>query len=231
MGSIGGRSIKDEFGGALGPRTMNNETFGNALVLSGRLRINPKYRSGDSAYRRNCALAATAFALQARGYDVEAMPRDTQWRGFDSVFDVDYSNPDNYVVNSSAVGISGVPNAREIVRKYGADKISIQDVPTMPRGAQAVANKINERMNSWGENSVAILNVKWKDTSGAHTVAVVNRLGGVSIVDPQSGRVEHNITSYLKRTIANHTSLVRVDNAPIKSNIKDLDKIVKRRKS
>lgn len=68
--------------------------------------INPNYvqygGKENKSYHTNCALCTAAVALQARGYDVEAMPRDKdKWRGPITIFDVDFSNPDNFILGDS----------------------------------------------------------------------------------------------------------------------------------
>lgn len=237
MGSVGNRNnsstqtAPDEFGGALGERKVVKDVNERLTYVLENSLINPNYRAGrNGEYERNCALCSVALALQARGYDVEAMPRDKDWRGLDSVFDVDYNNPDNFIASGSKYRVSGVPSAQQIYlqNKNYADK---SDVPQVPRGAKNVAKAVIDKAKGWGEGAIGAINVKWKDTSSAHTLNIVNIHGNVWLVDSQSGKVvfEDKIEKYLKRTIANHTSIVRLDNAPIKKDIKNLDKMVKQR--
>lgn len=226
MGSSGAKKAPDEFGGALGTRNYTKSSFDDAMTRAKNHEINPNY-SQSSLYRTNCALCSTAFALNARGYDVEAQPRDTTWRGFGDVFQIDYGNTDNYILNSSAAGLSGVPGIRGIKAQY--PNLDISTIQKMPRGSTAVARKIVSQMKSWGDGSIAVMNVKWKGGNSAHAVNVVNDKGVIRIVDSQNGRTTANLQSYLSQTVANHTQLVRVDNATVRTNIKNLDKMVKRR--
>lgn len=244
MGSVGAKPTPntrpDEFGGYFGERGQESiEDRIQRLVDSsdkGENLINPLYKTGG-LYRTNCALCATAVALEARGYDVEAMPRDKdQWRGLDSVFDVDYSNPDNYFTSGSRYRMSGVPSRQVIVNNsyYGAygdgNSISYEKVPVAPKGASAVTKAIVDKVSKAG-TSVWVLNVKWKDASSAHALNVINQNGKIYAYDAQSGTKipQSSLLQYMKRTVAQRTSLVRLDNAPLKADRKDLDKMFKRR--
>lgn len=241
MGSIGAKQstkAPDEFGGLFGDREAVNSQDRITMLMDSAVNIiNPNRWTGGEEYSKNCALCAVAVALQARGYDVEAMPRDKdQWRGLDSVFDVDYSNPDNYFTSGTRYRMSGVPSKSTIVNNsyYGAysNRINDYEVPTAPRGANAVANAIIKKAEKWGNGAVGVLNVKWKNSPSAHALNVVNVNGVVYGYDAQSNTLIPNLHSYMKRTIAQRTSLVRLDNAPIREDINknDLAKMVKRRK-
>ena len=236
MGSLGASNLLDEFGGALGDRNrvnfnakvdelVNSTGYGYA---AGSM-INPFFLHA-SAYKTNCALCTTAVALNLRGYDVEALPRDTTWRGFDSVFDVDYTNPDNYVVGDSRYSWQGSPSRREAERILYSAMVPTSELNTMPRGAESAANKVVSMMKKWGPGSVAAMSVRWKNANSSHSVSVINQNGNVFIYDAQSGKKITDIQSYMKRTVAVRTSLTRLDNAPVKEDFKDLDKIVQRRK-
>lgn len=225
MGSVGTVSRPDEFNGYFGARS--NESFNQRLqTMLGDNIINPNYGK-DSSYARNCALCAAAVPLYLRGYDVEAMARDKEWRGYDSVFDVDYHNTDNYILPSSKYSFYGTPSTRKLERQ------GVQNVPTFSRGADKVAQQVIDKVKSWGDGSVAVLRVKWKNISSSHAVNIVNNNGNVMLIDAQSGRKYNSnyISQYLKITVANHTTLIRLDNAPVKQNIKDLNKMFKKRSS
>ena len=187
--------------------------------------INPNYGKGY-VYSINCALCTTAFALAARGYDVEAMPKDKTWRGFNSVFDVDYSNPDNYIVGNGVGHFLGSPTSWDIHLKYGVPK---SDIPFAKKGASANAALIESKMKQWGNGAVAAMSVKWKAGNSAHSVALVNDKGTIKIVDAQTGKSTTDIKGYLSQTRANWTTVTRLDNAPVKQNIPSstLSKVVK----
>lgn len=215
--------------------------------------INPEF-DNDRLYKVNCALCTTALALQARGYNVEAMPRDSVWRGFSNVFDIDYSDFNNYMLSNSAAPLAGAPRIFETTNKsekyflgysYGGNRkvVKSNDIPVTPRGARAVSKAIIEKVRSWGSGSVGAIDVLWSDRGSAHSVAVINLGGNVIIFDAQSGRIrrEEEFEDFFRRTSASSTCLVRLDNAVLKLDtatsesakdkvIEDLSKMVKRRK-
>lgn len=224
MGSVGTVSRPDEFGGIFGQRSSMDAIERLTRVNDYNL-VNPNY-SQSELYKTNCALCATAVALQARGYNVEAMPRDKdKWRDFSNVFDVDYSNTDNYILNGSRQGMNGVPSRQVVETQY---KVNSLDIPTMPRGADKVAQAIVDKATKWGNGSVAVLNVKWANTNSGHAINIINQNGNVFGYDAQTNKIINDLPKYLKRTVANHTTLVRVDNAKIKDNIRNLDKMLKK---
>lgn len=235
MGSLGAKSSSsnarpDEFNGLLGARSAER-SIGDVLneVQSGNL-INPNFGNGLE-YSTNCALCTAAFALYAKGYDVEAMPRDTKWRGFDSVFDVDYGNTDNYILRGDNGGYLGQPTPHEIRSNY----LYGLDIPRMPKGANAAAKAIEEKVKSWGDGAFGSMSVKHKYGNGSHAINIINDKGVVKLYDAQSNTVRvgfQAIKDYLSTKVANHTSIMRLDNAPVREldDIHGLDKIVKRRK-
>lgn len=108
----------------------------------------------------------------------------------------------------------------------------IKNVPTMPRGPKATAEAIEKKVKGWGDGAFGEIKVTWKGGS-AHSILVMNHKGSVIIYDSQiHGRVK-NPEKYFSKTNSNNTSLVRLDNAPIKSGVTDdtLNKMVRRRKS
>lgn len=236
MGSLGTSrtSVYDPFNGALGARS-TEDAITRLIDVNEYNLVNPNYAI-NKLYRTNCALCATAVVLQALGYNVEAMPKDeNKWRGFDSVFEVDYTNTDNYFLSGSRYGITGVPrvdiHGKLNTIKPGEMKSTIIDnPPRAARGADAVAKQIEEKAKGWGNGAVGVLNVRWKDRNSAHAINIINRNGRILGYDAQSNKVIMDLPKYMKRTTANHTSLVRLDNAQIKNNItqETLDKMFKK---
>ena len=224
MGSTGKKSnISDPFQGHLGERVDVDSVLSRLSDINANNLINP------SKDRVNCALCVSATILNAVfGYDVEAMPRDKTWRGPDSLIDVDYSNPDNFMISGSRYRLAGFPSRDEIVNEY---KVNPDDMPITPKGANAVSKTIIDKVKRWGEDSLGMLAVRWKG-SGAHIITVFNQDGNVYGYDPQINRVIYDLKSYLATTVATRTDLARVDNATIKDNIdkNTLDKMVKKRK-
>lgn len=193
--------------------------------------INPHFNTGNNReYNKNCALCTCAIALQARGYDVEAMPRDKRWRGPYTIFQYDYTNPDNFIIGSAKNSWDNFEVTREMRRQFNSNRLREGEYQKMPRGAKQAAEAIINKSKEWGSGSVAELSVDWKGTSTAHSVAVINQNGFVFIFDAQTNTIlpEGMFARYLTRTIASHTELVRLDNTPLKIGIeKELEKMVK----
>lgn len=229
MGSVGNgnkqsTALPDDFNGLFGERKSVN-VFERLDNITENGTINPFYNV-SSLYKRNCAICATATALQMRGYDVEAGPRDeNNWRGFNSVFDVDYVDTNNYILpNYGGVGTyrySGMPSESEVKNNIRASLGDDSKVQKMPKGAGPATKAIENKVKSWGDGSYGVLSVRWKDYNSAHVVNVFNRNGQIVIYDGQINKTftgTQALTSYMKRTIAGRTALVRLDNAPIRSD-------------
>lgn len=236
MGSVGnkpthpqlGRAGKDIF-------SRNDNDFSKVMRL-----VNPNYvdswtyqRLGDGAftspaekqrnkpYHQNCALCSVAGVLQLMGYDVEAMPRDKTWRGFNDVFDFDWDNHDNFIAPSSSK-----------VNYAGTDWYnSITNFNRAKTRATSLATQLDNQMKQWGEHSFAIMNVQWKGSRKSHAVVVYREKYHTTVMDFQNGQTQ-DIHQYIRTKGIKPSSvgLYRMDNAKLKDNIKDLDKIVKFRK-
>lgn len=184
--------------------------------------INPLYNAPGTGtdYTHNCALCTTAAALQLLGYDVEAMPRDKTWRGFDSVFDYKWT-PENFKRPNSDINWAGVPWYENYhnTNKFTSNR------------KDKVMSEITEQMKSWGNNSFAAMNVKWTG-GGAHVVIVHNNGGQVNMMDFQTHE-KHTVSGWFNAHPSakpGSIGLYRLDNQIIKKNIPDLDKIVRRRR-
>lgn len=183
--------------------------------------VNPRYNEPGTgiSYTHNCALCVSAAALQLMGYDVEAMPRDRKWRGFDSVFDYKWT-PENFrAPENKFVNYTGVPWDKNY------------DNPNRFTSS-GVKQEIMDQMAAWGNKSFAAMNVSWKG-GGAHVVIVYHEKSKTSIMDFQTHQ-RYSVEQWFKA----HPSakpetigLYRLDNQKLKSNARDLHKIVKRRKS
>ena len=236
MGSVGTSTVsrEDFFNGVLGERSSEDALTRLQKVQDGNL-VNPNYNDANAKedYRRNCALCTVATVLQAMGYDVEAMPRDVKWRGFDSVFEVDYTNTDNYMLSGSHrwhhTGYPSVNSYGRFTRMIDGKQVTIDNPPRAPKGPNAVARAIEEKVKSWGDGAVGQLSVSWKNSTSSHAITVFNKNGNVVLYDAQSNRVISDIPKYMSRTIAIQTSMVRLDNAKVRSDIKDLNKMVRKR--
>ena len=203
--------------------------------------INPRYGSGVE-YSKNCALCSVAGALSLMGYsDLEAMPRDTVWRGYHKVFDLDANDYDNYIAPSnynsisssffSAVNKSGIPEDRfdGIMRVETAKKNPNQ---FSSRTLTAI-RQIDSFMKSKGDGAVAILSVPWR-TGGAHAMVVYRDGGLTTLIDFQTRKImsnEESIHDYLRDAQMSRALLQRVDNASIRNDLNagDLSKMVRRK--
>jgi len=200
--------------------------------------VNSNYLTDTSpkqtAYHKNCALCTAALALRSQGYDVEAMPRDTTWRGCETVMDFDYSNPDNFLIGGAKNLWDNYTITRTILLKGRRGDIDINAYQRMPIGANQAATAIINKVKHWGDGAVAELSVDWKGRKSGHSIAMMNIGGQVLMFDGQTGRYcrDHaSLSQYLKATIASHTELVRVDNAPLlRAGIESqLEKMVRQR--
>lgn len=250
MGSVGAvknnqtvSTRPDEFGGLFGEREQNTskEAVYDKLIAmqSGTVSVNPNYqRYMRNEYSTNCAICATAVSLQLDGYDVEAGPRDNDnWRGFNSVYDVDFTNTDNYILSSykgaGTYRFSGMPKEEEVRNNIRAVMGDESKVQKMPQGAGAAAKAIEAKVKSWGDGAYGQMSVRWKDVKSAHAVNLINKNGQVLIYDGQTNNTYTDISKYLSRTIAGRTAVVRLDNAPKREDFnKDtLQKMFKKRNS
>ena len=185
--------------------------------------VNPYYNhpGTGTSYTTNCALCTTAAALQFMGYDVEAMPRDTTWRGFSDVFDFQWT-PENFKApKNEMLNYAGVPWGKSY---YNTNRFTGGRVNT-------VAAEIESQMKSWGTNSFAAMSVCWR-SGGSHSIFVYQSNSGTRIMDFQTHRSwpVSNWFATHRTAVLNSIGLYRLDNQKIKSEIKDLDKIVRRRK-
>jgi len=206
---------------------MDSETFKN-MVKS----INPNYSTKKLEYRVNCALCSTAFALKMMGYDVEAMPKDpNKWRGFNGVFNYNWNDSNNFIapeLTSNGWNIKSPWNGTDIAAQVVTNK-------HIGKNTKQATNNIIKFMEDAGTGSIAVMNVKWKEHSGAHAVNVINGgKHGIMIVDSQVGKIYKGATAiqnYLKRTEVQKTGLYRVDNQKIYQSPSVTKKIVKPKKS
>ena len=171
-------------------------------------------------YGRNCALVTTAAALQLKGYDVEAMPRDTTWRGFDSVFNYKWTSENFKSPADTSRNYSGVPWKENF---YNTNRFSASDV-------KGITSEISSQMSDWGTHSFAAMNVGWKG-GGAHVIIVYQEKSQTTMIDFQT-HSSYTVDEWFKAHPSaklDSIGLYRLDNQKINKKISDLDKIVKRR--
>ena len=192
MGSIGARTVlTDAFNGYFGDRQRISSVADRLNTLKDYNIINPNFGM-SSEYRKNCALCSTAVALQLEGYNAEAMPRDKTWRGFNSVFEVDYSNPDNYVLSGSTYSHTGYPRVNKFGKfhytTYENGKIvdhTVDNPTRAKRGAEATFKVLDEKIKTWGDGGHGAMSVSWAGRNSAHMVNVVNVKGQSMVYDGQ----------------------------------------------
>ena len=220
LGGLSSKTTKDVTSRVLGKRVRPLFERYNTTTALGI--VNPNYNmpGTGSAYTENCALCVSAAALQLMGYDVEAMPRDKKWRGFDSVFDYQWT-PDNFKSPANkGINYTGVPWTENYIntnRFTGSD-------------AASVAREIEAQMKSWGPNSFASMNVAWNG-GGAHTIIVYQSANGTAIMDFQIHKT-YTVDQWFKAhpsAKADSVGLYRLDNQTIKFDTRTIHKIVKRR--
>lgn len=183
--------------------------------------VNPHYGEGKE-YSTNCALCTTAALLGMRGYDVEAMPIDKTWRGPVDVFDFDYKNHDNYISpGNSSMNITGMDwwESRNNPNKFST---------SLKKNTKI----IDDKMKDWGTHSVAELAVGWKNGK-YHSVVVYREKYRTTVMDFQTHSF-YDLDNYINKVKKDRLKptfmeLKRMDNASIKQNIPDLDKMVKKK--
>lgn len=236
--------LPDDFDGFFGQRR-SGDSFALITEANEGNYINPNYKRGSKdGYSTNCAICATAVPLQARGYDVEALTQPEKghmnWR---HIFDVDYTNPDNYMVHSSkhhfylddrGIRASASRQLQERGMNYDERQkyLNSMNIQKTPRGANKVAQAIEDKVKGWGDGAIGVIYVKWQGRNSAHDINVINRNGKVSLYDAQSNKFVTDLKTYFGRTDASSTELIRLDNAPIKKDAKQyINKMFKKRGS
>lgn len=183
---------------------------------------------GSDYYKwgKNCALCSTAGVLQIMGYDVEAMPRDVTWRGFDSVFDYNWSDYSSYLVPGDVdkFNYSGT--------EYKYTSMNNNHSANSNSSVADVADKIDKQMQSWGVRSTAIMNVAWNN-GGAHAIVALRGKTRSYILDFQTHKyytVEGFFKTFKNRIDPQSVGLYRMDNQKLKNSSSDAKKVVRRRK-
>jgi hypothetical protein len=154
------------------------------------------------------------------GYDVEAMPRDKKWRGFDSVFDYQWT-PENFKSPANKwINYSGVPWDENFsnTNRFSSDSV------------EGIKSEITSQMQNWGIHSFAAMNVSWED-GGAHVILVYQEKYNTTFMDFQTHKF-YSADAWFKAhssAALDSIGLYRLDNQQIKSKIKNLHKIVKKK--
>lgn len=227
-----GETIPDEFNGRFGAKTIVDSVPGKIKILKENTTINPHYTE-DKKYRNNCALCTTATIMQCRGYDVEADFQGEHWREPADVLQVDFTNANNYMLDSSSNPFMDERPVKAYISRQGIDPSSV-NINKAPRGAEKNIVKVTELVESWGDGAYGELSITWKNGS-SHSLFIYNDNGVAKIFDSQSNVTRGSKDSYknlgfLVDCKGNNTMLLRFDNAKFKDMAGDkLMNMVKRR--
>ena len=132
--------------------------------------------------RENCQRCVYAAELSRRGYDVEALPKV-----FPDSKDPMFQN------KAWQNGFDGQTWERDI-----------------GRNTNVVTQRIESKMDSWGDGARAIVYVQWKD-GGTHVFNIENVNGVTVAYDAQSGS-KANLKSFINKSMPSKTMISRVDN-------------------
>ena len=191
----------------------------------------------------NCSLCTTAGMLQLMGYDVEALPRDTLWRGASTVLDIDWTNYDNYLAPSADISSRppvvllgkdpDIMNREDRIRLYdNVDTVSRNPNTVGTTGRQLITNMRNF-MQRQGVGAVAEISVSWRGQSSGHSMTVYQSENGTHIIDFQAGRVyttDEELRNLFSRAVVGRTMIHRIDNVPFQQGVEtELNRMVRRR--
>ena len=159
--------------------------FANKIIDENIRNTNPAYKNGGAPYRRNCQRCVVAYEMRRRGYDVIAKPAMLNEKGVLSAKDPLYFN---WVKVFSGMRLNCC---------FGLD------------GGKAAAA---EQMIRWGNGSVAITAVQWKQ-GGAHVFIAQNVDGVIRFIDPQIGSTD--CQKHFTNAKNGATLIARIDNLEV----------------
>lgn len=162
------------------PKITGNNTIDDILKA-----VNPFYGKGRP-YSENCANCAVATELRARGYDVEALPRD-------------FSRSNN-IPNWYKTGVYGKGGWADSFEKCDYDTIEA-------KRKTKVADEIAEKMKGYGDNSRAIIFIQWDGCKVGHYFNVINDGGEIKFIDTQKGIIGQEVKDYF---LDSKPSMVRI---------------------
>ena len=149
--------------------------------------VNPLYER-STLYRENCANCVIAEELRIRGYDVEADLKD-------------YSTKISYFWHNGGVGMGGWQDSF-----IGGVKST--DIGATRKPQQI--GRIQDIMNSWGNDSRAVVFVQWDGKTIGHYFTAVNENGTVRFINPQ--HPTEDASEFFTMCRPSQTVLFRVDN-------------------
>lgn len=146
---------------------------------------NPNYKLRIKEWTHNCQRCVSAFEARVRGYDVEALPRI----------------------------LNGTDLLPYMDTKTGWLSVYENPVVTSVHKATGAACKtaIEQQMADWGDDTRAIVRVRWK-TGGGHVFIAVQQNGATVFLDPQSNNMDCGKYFSAGMIKPGWTELIRVDN-------------------
>lgn len=197
---------------------------GNSISIDTALaNTNPHYRDKGidyKLYHQNCQRCVCAYEFQRRGYNVTAKAFDGKYPSILQCFVFDGKDYSSYVTQN-------------INSRWSPSFGTVRNPNRFGYGGSSAAKLIQKTMTNWGDGSRAVLQVIWKDSRVGHIINVENVGGEVFLIDAQNGKKIsglENIESYMKRTTAANSELVRVDTLPIKTaDYQRISEVVERR--
>ena len=208
---MGGRGGYSGFGGGSGGKSLFSTIGkkGKPMSIGRAIKVvNPRYawewdeRYSPIGYDENCQRCVLATELQARGYDVEALP--------------------------APVGKTERLQTSRGASLYFSDSKYINK---LGKRASTVEKNIVSQMKKWGDGSRAFMSVSWKGMNGGHYVNLEYKqygdTGVVLVYDGQNGTTS-TLGEILSKTDAKFTGIIRSDNLK-KPNPEWIKKAVKRR--
>ena len=183
---------------ALGTRG-KPKSMGDAMMNS-----NPHF-DPNMTYREfteNCQRCVVAYEARRRGYDVTAQPT---YQG-DMQGAVAYENPNTGVRNNYWMGSFKGAKPKAV----GANTAT-----------QAQSN-VEKQMSNYGENSRAIMQLRWMQNGrevGGHVINIERRNGKTHYIDAQSGE-RYNPKSLFANINPKNIQLTRTDNLALSERAK-----------
>lgn len=145
---------------------------------------NPNYSPESDEYRKNCQRCVNTYEARRRGYDVEALPR---------IFD----------------GSDKLPHMADKKNGWTAVYKNPELISCTADTQEEMIKHVNDTIKSFGENSRAIVRVRWK-TRGGHVFIAETINGETKFIDPQMNK--NNVSGYLERAKPESTFVMRIDN-------------------
>lgn len=158
--------------------------------------VNKHYGEGRE-WSANCANCAVAAEARARGYDVEAKPRD-------------FSNT-NHIPNWYGDNKAGRGSWTDSFDGMQYEKVTA-------KRKKDVADAIGARMQEYGDGSRGIIFVQWDGKKVGHYFNVSNEGGKVRFFDGQNGK--GSVEDYFLSAKPSMTRLWRVDDKKITDYIR-----------